>query len=496
MQCSLLTRSARKRIPKTGFVYALLLAASTMTSQAAVASASAEPPLLKVRLETHLTSYSSKPGSRFHAVVVADYERDGQVLIPRGSLIYGTVRRVTGVGLGFRHERARLSLSFRAYETPDGQRVPFSAKLVSIENAREKVLPDGRIRGVLAAQNPNGLLNGLWYNPASDFDFFLFHSAIGLTGVAHKVLQIVPVGTAGTVALLALRCAVIRFPEPEIHLPPGTDMNLAVTFPLGPIPSFPIRQPVPVPKDLAEELESLPRSITRHNGHAADDLINVVFIGSRQELTDAFAAVGWSSAEHVSARSFTREYLAFSSMRSYETAPVSRLYYRGTLPDLVFQQSLNTISKRDHIRIWHYGVIDGQNVWLGAATHDSGITFHASGFAFSHRIDGALDLERATVVDDLSFAGCSTPVSFIEDSSEIPGNGDGFVTTDGRLAVLSVKNCDAPISDDDEPAPAAPGNKLTRVTRRLILESRNYFLRENAYYWTYQLIRHHRITGQ
>ena len=30
--------------------------------------------------------------------------------------------------------------------------------------------------------------------------------------------------------------------------------------------------------------------------------------------------------------------------------------------------------------------------------------------------------------------------------------------------------------------------------RRLVLESRNYFLRENAYYWTYELIRYHSIT--
>ena len=119
--------------------------------------------------------------------------------------------------------------------------------------------------------------------------------------------------------------------------------------------------------------------------------------------------MGWAKAEQRSARSFSREYAAFSSMSGYRTAPVSRLYYRGMLPDLVFQKSLNTVTKRDHIRIWHYGDIDGEDVWLGAATHDSGITFRATAFQFSHRIDPALDVERATVVNDLAFAGCSAP---------------------------------------------------------------------------------------
>ena len=492
----LLTRRIRGFMPKTGVCLALLLTAFALTSQAAVGAASVQPTLLKVRLQTHLTSYTSKPGSPFQAVVISDYQRDGRVLIPQGSLIYGTVRRVTKVGLGFLHERARLSLDFHGYQTPDGQRFPLSANLISIDNAREKVLPDGQIRGVLAAQNPNGLLNGFWYNPMPNFSFFVYHSAVGLTGVAHQLLQIFPVGMPGTVALLALRCAVIRFPEPEIHLPPGTDMNLAVTLSLGSTPTFPMHTSVPVPPLLAEQLESLPREITRHNGRAADDMINVVFVGSREELNHAFAAAGWSSAERASARSYTHEYLAFSSMRSYATAPVSRLYYRGTLPDLVFQKSLITISKRDHIRIWHYGLVHGRDIWLGAATHDSGITFRASGFVFSHRIDPVLDLERATVVDDLSFAGCSTQVSFVEDPSEVPHYGNGFVNTDGRLAVVSVNGCHPVLGDNGEPGPPPPGNKLTRVARRLVLESRNYFLRENAYYWTYELIRYRRITGE
>jgi len=498
MQCSPGSRRIRTRVRKTSLILALLLGGLQGTCQAAAATHNSAPPsLLKIRLETHLTTYASKAGSPFRAVVVSDYERDGRIVIPRDSLVYGVVSRVKKVGLGFRHERAGLWLKFEAYVTPDGQRLPFSAQVVSIDNAREKVLRDGQIRGVLAAQNPNGLLNGFWYNPRPDFGF-IFHSAIGLTGVAHQVLGILPIGTPGAAALLALRCVVIRFPEPEIHLAPGTDMNLAVSLPAGPIPSYPVVPTAPVSESLAEQLSVIPREVTRRNGIPADDIINFVFLGSKQDLTESFMHMGWSKAEQRSARSFSREYAAFSSMRSYRTAPVSRLYYRGMLPDLVFQKSLNTVTKRDHIRIWHYGDIDGQDVWLGAATHDSGITFRAAAFQFSHRIDADLDVERATVVNDLAFAGCSAPASFIDDSAEVPPSKDGFATTDGRIAVVSITDCQRPSFaaslSGGQRAPGPPGTKLTRVVRRLVLESRNYFLRENAYYWTYELIRYHSIT--
>jgi LssY C-terminus len=482
-------------IPSAGLVLALLWAGLVATPRRAICAPSVEAPLLKIRLETHLTSYASRPGSSFRAVVIADYERNGDILISRGSLIYGTVRRATSVGLGLRHERARLALQFREYQMPDGDRFPFAARLVSIDNAREAVLPDGQIRGVLAAQNPNGLLGGFWYNPGSDL--FWFHSAIGLTGVSNQLLKAFSMGMPGGAALLAVRCAMFRFPEPEIHLPPGTDMNLAVTSVLSPAPELPGVAPTPLPERLAADLESLPREITRRNGRPVDDIVNIAFIGSRQLLTQAFTAAGWSTADPGSARSYSQAYIAFSSKHSYSTAPVSKLFYEGSPADLVFQKSFNTITKRDHIRIWHLGVLDGLEVWLGAATHDSGITFRTTALAFSHKIDGALDVERAKIIDDLSFAGCLAPAAYIERASASRLGMQGLVTTDGKLAVVSVEDCHSSLlAADAGSAPPPPGNKFTRITRRFILESRNYVLRENAYYWTYQLIRFHGLGGQ
>ncbi len=478
-----------------GLVFASLVGCLLAALPSAYGASSTDTPLLKVRLVNHLTSYDSKPGSKFRAVVVADYQKNGRVLIPRGGSIEGEVRSATSVGIGIRHERAGLTLAFYQYRAPAGRRFPLKAQLVAVENAREKVMPNGHIRGILAAQNPSGLLGGFWYNPSSGF--FFLRSAVGLTGLSHQLAGAFSMGMPAAPAILAVRCAVFRFPEPEIQLPPGTDMNLEVTSLSANIPSFPVAAPAELPENLAAKLDELPREVRKPNGHRVNDIINVVFLGSRQDVIQSFAAAGWLPADKRSARSFSREYLAFSAKRNYSTAPVSKLLYEGALPDLVFQKSLNTVSKRDHVRIWHSGTINGEDIWVGAATHDSGIIFHAGAFALSHSIDGTLDVERSKIVDDLSFAGCSTPVAYFHPAAGFERNADGLVATDDRLAVVTLHDCMSIWADEaHQHAPPPPGNKLKRMTRRFILESRNYVLRENAYYWTYHLIRYHGLTEQ
>src|SRR5581483_6804729 len=92
--------------------------------------ASGLQPKLEVRLRTHLTSYASKPGTPFECVVLRSFE-SGSLSIPQGSIIRGSVRKAQSVGLGFRHERAALELSFSSFETPDGHTFPLEAKLFS-----------------------------------------------------------------------------------------------------------------------------------------------------------------------------------------------------------------------------------------------------------------------------------------------------------------------------------------------------------------------------
>ena len=97
-----------------------------------------KPFTLEVRLTTHLASYSPA-GSAFRCVVIRHLESNGKIIIPRGSVISGSVKQAKAVGLGIVRERAMMELSFADYRTPDGQTFPLHAKLASIDNSRERV---------------------------------------------------------------------------------------------------------------------------------------------------------------------------------------------------------------------------------------------------------------------------------------------------------------------------------------------------------------------
>ena len=158
---------------------------------------------------------------------------------------------------------------------------------------------------------------------------------------------------------------------------------------------------------------------------------------------------------------------------------------------MVFEKSFDTVSKRHHIRIWKAGVFDGQQVWLGAATHDTGIFFDHRSFRFTHRIDKNLDPERSKISVDLNYAGCAQPVMY---AARFAAGSNMLLhrsaaTTDGEVAVLSLKSCDARADYGGDPGPDLPGNKVTRLVRRVILEARSYVIRENVYYWAFEIVR-------
>ena len=74
-------------------------------------------------------------------------------------------------------------------------------------------------------------------------------------------------------------------------------------------------------------------------------------------------------------------------------------------PDLLWQKSLNTYSKRDHIRQWHWSEeFDGTPVWIGATTHDVGATLSVRYKRFVHHIASNVDEERSKVIRDLRLA--------------------------------------------------------------------------------------------
>lgn len=442
----------------------------------------------QVRLDTALTSYDSPAHAPFTATVISPLEADGQVIIPQGSLIHGIVKRASAVGLGLIHERATLELAFREYELPDGQQFPLEARLQFIENAREQVDKRGRIRGVLAASNPQGLLRGIWYRP--DENFFN-RSAIGLTGLGGTLWSHFSLGPFGAAGMLAARYIAFSLPEPEIQLPPGTEMRLVATSIPVDVPTTPVPPDLNVADAFASWLQQQSRLVMKPDGTRAQDVINLAFVGDAEELQNAFSAAGWLSAEPRTLHSVSRTYRAYNAMRGYSTAPVSRLLYEGDSPAVVFQKSFNTITKRHHVRIWRAGVFEGNDVWLAAATHDAGVGFRLASMTVTHKIDPKTDGERGKIVSDLNFEGCSDRVSYLNDSPDDNWVPASDIQTDGRVAVIWLRPCvGKPIENIAPQADRvfrAPGSKGKRLARRFVLETRQYFLRDNMYYWAYRV---------
>jgi hypothetical protein len=441
---------------------------------------------LEVRLKTHLTSYESKKGSRFECVVIKALEIDGRVVVPPGTKVLGTVRRASSVGIGLLRERARLDLAFEQYETPDGRRFPLTGRLTSIDNSREQVSQQGVIKGVLAAKQPNQFLFGVWERPSLTL---ISHSLIGLTGASNQIWEKFELGPIGAGAMMALRCVLIRFPEPEIHLPPGADMKLVVTLPPAALGGQPVAPVQRASEDLEKWIQGEPHEVDRSDGRPAGDIINMVFLGSRDQVRNAFQAAGWLPADPSNKRNLSHTFSSFNVMRQYPNAPVSMLLYKGVEPEMVFEKSLNTVTKRHHIRIWRAGVVDGNDVWVGAATHDTGVAFHVP-FSFTHKIDTNIDDERTKVMTDLTFAGCGLPQMNVSRADAAATTQQGSIYTDGSASVMPLEDCKTD-GFDQPPGPAQPGNRVSRLARRFFLESRNHLLRENPYYWTYEFVKHH-----
>lgn len=490
------TETARKTPERTNrILFTLLryiLSQSTMRSPSRRAGAglllllpltglAQQPSLLSVRLESRLTSFDTKAGQSFEATAIAPFHSEDRLLIPAGSVIHGSVRKARSVRVGLTRERALLDLDFDRYELPDGRSVPFGAQVFAVDNGREDVTRDGKIQGILAAGGTPALARGIWGTPSMNI---LHRPIAGLTGFSTRLWAEFGMGPACAAGLLAFRWIALRFPEPEIELPVGTELLLAVTSIPEHAPRFNPERLEPEATPLAEELAALDPAVDKTSGKPSGDVLNLAFTGTRDQMAQAFAAAGWSEADPLSRATFTKMYRAYVSMNGYAKAPVSRLEYDDREPDFVFEKSLNTVHRRHHVRVWQ---LPGQNVWLAAATHDIGVGFDPRFRMMTHKIDEDIDRERSKVTSDLQSARCARGVTTIAR----PAAGldrSPTIVTDGDLWLIRLQDCSAPPAVLVAKA-KKPGNRASRMLRRFTLETRHYVLRDNAYHWGFRAAR-------
>lgn len=439
----------------------------------------------QVRLTIPVSSHS-KPGTPFEGRIIGSLNATCPRHLPRGTVVYGHVTQAQSIGFGLRRERASLTLAFDRCRVPGQESQPCQANLVALDNARESVLPHNRVRGILAGSHPHNWLGGVWYRPLPT----LFQKApAGLTGAGGLIYSHLAPNPFAAAAIVASRLVFFRLPEPEIELAPGADLILGITAPESLYePADASTQEAPLPPDLNEALARVPANVSHADRSRAADIINTAFAGTRQEVEQAFRAAGWSLAEPLTVKSFARTYKAFTAMSSYPDAPVSTLLHDGRAPEMVFQKSLNSLAKRHHIRLWPVE-LNGGAYWLGAATHDIAITFDWSRASVTHRIDPHIDRERSIVFNDLTEAGCIASSGLIPRHDQRRRHSQNApIVTDGGLLAMRLQGCSA--AAVAAPSPLRPRRSpLLLAARRVLLETRHYVTRGNAYYLGFQTLR-------
>ena len=150
----------------------------------------------------------------------------------------------------------------------------------------------------------------------------------------------------------------------------------------------------------------MPKVTTTGAGIPGDPL-NVALVGAEAEVLAAFDDAGWSRPAPIDVRSSVDIAKSVILDRPDPTAPVSNLYLFGRREDLAFEQEVGTSAKqRNHVRFWRADeLMDGRQLWLGAATFDRGVGLsHLTG-QITHHIGPDVDAERDRVIGDLRRAG-------------------------------------------------------------------------------------------
>jgi len=424
-----------------------------------------------VRLTTPVDSYTAKPGMPVRGYLLESPECGDTAILPMKVPVEGEVVSGHRVGWGLRHETAALEIEFLRI-LPDGSApIEIRSRVKTIDNAREAV-KNGIIRGIRSTDTPQGRISSrLKYLPSFNLypDPFL---------LGYKMLF--PV-----------------FPEPEISLAPGTDIEVELTgsvaLPDGLTPG-PVLQSLDGVGQLATTLTGLPERTYTKKGKPAD-LVNVVFSGSRENVEQAFQVAGWKQSDAVSKRAVFRQLYAFLAKTNYETAPMSAQFMEGRRADLTLEKTFDSYDKRNHVRIWELEEEwESQPLWAGAAVRETGATLSIRHKGFIHHVSGDVAEEQRMVTRDLMAGGCVEGVSTIArpDMDRILENATGeFFRTDGSLLVIRLQPCRfdaAQAGFSDAPRPK-PGSRLFRYVRRQILTVRSDLLRANCIYAAFDLTR-------
>ena len=196
--------------------------------------------------------------------------------------------------------------------------------------------------------------------------------------------------------------------------------------------------------DFRVRLREMPCCATNADGVGEGDPLNVVIVGTGEEVISALAASGWSFTEAITAGSVRRMVGAAIAEKSFLTAPVSSLHTFGRRQDIALQRGRSTISQRNHMRLWLAPFLcEGRPVWIGQVSRDIGVKATTkSPTLTTHVIDPVVDESREYLLHSLLHHDAVGQFAFVrgvgEATQESPRHnltGDPYITDGNRLVV-------------------------------------------------------------
>jgi membrane-associated phospholipid phosphatase len=169
--------------------------------------------------------------------------------------------------------------------------------------------------------------------------------------------------------------------------------------PLAAVPT-----PLRVPAIAAGDIRRLPVFTEKLDG-SPQEPISLIFVGTQQQLRQAFAAAGWSVADRPSFINLLHAAVSAIANQPYPKAPVTPSFLGGRVQDIAFEQPVGTptIRRRRHDRWWLTSfTLDGRPVWVASASLDSRLEIGSAIPLPTHHIEPNIDAERDWEVSSLA----------------------------------------------------------------------------------------------
>jgi len=191
-------------------------------------------------------------------------------------------------------------------------------------------------------------------------------------------------------------------------------------------------------------LDSVPARVSDAAGNPGDR-VNFVVVGPQAKLQAALTAAGWVVVDKDKKNAVLHGLVTSLSREAYVTMPMSQLELYGRVQDFGYAQAdpLKVVESRHHFRIWKAPfTLDGEEVWVGAGTHDIGFDRDNRNNGITHKIDPATDGERDYIGQGLEDTGLTakevymTPTHPVKEAKTATGSG---FTSDGRTLIIYLQ---------------------------------------------------------